>query len=345
MGKTALTKYQRLEAAGLWRADERAQRLDVIVSVGQATLTITDMRDRVQTHWSIAAIARANPGQTPVIYHPDGDPSETLELPEDEAEVIQVIETMRNAVARQRPRPGRLRLMGVLASAVAVIALAIFWLPGVLRDHALRVVPPVKRAEIGRALTAQLQDATGQACRGTGGQMALSALAQRLPPREGTARFIVVRDGIEDVLRLPGGTMMIPARLVEDYEEPDVVAGHIIAAYLRAEAQNPLGRLLTEAGPMASLRLLTTGQLPEARLDAYARTLVETRPDSPSDTEMLEGFSHWRVRATPYAAARDAAGQTPGALVEADPFAHDAPPPPPVLRDGDWLRLQGICGR
>ena len=30
--------------------------------------------------------------------------------------------------------------------------------------------------------------------------------------------------------------MMIPSRLVEDYDEPDVVAGHVIAAYLRAEA-------------------------------------------------------------------------------------------------------------
>ena len=75
MAKTALSKYQRLEAAGLWRADARPRkRLDVIVSVGEATLTITDMRERVQTHWSIAAIARANPGQRPAIYHPDGDP-------------------------------------------------------------------------------------------------------------------------------------------------------------------------------------------------------------------------------------------------------------------------------
>ena len=129
MAKTALSKYQRLEAAGLWRADAEAQRIDVIVSVGEATLTMTDMRERVQAHWSIAAIARANPGQTPAIYHPDGDPGETLELPENETDMIVAIETLRNAIARQRPRPGRLRLYGVMASVLAVLLMGLFWLP------------------------------------------------------------------------------------------------------------------------------------------------------------------------------------------------------------------------
>ncbi|MEI4233410.1 hypothetical protein [Roseovarius sp. D22-M7] len=344
MATTALTKYQRLEAAGLWRADESAQRLDVIVSVGEATLTITDLRDRVQTHWSIAAIARANPGQRPAIYHPDGDPGETLELPEDEAEMIATIETLRSAVARQRPRPGRLRLIGVLAVLAAVIVLATVWLPGVVRDHALRVVPAVKRAEIGQALVGHLHRATGPACRGPGGRVALAALARRLPPRRGSARFTVVRSGLADVLRLPGGTMMIPARLVEAYEEPDVVAGHVIAAYLRAEARDPLERLLADAGPIATLRLLTTGHLIDETLRAHAETLVDTRREATPGDAMLDGFKHWQVRATPFATEHDMPVATRSALVDGDPFAPAVPPPPPILRDGDWLRLQGICG-
>jgi hypothetical protein len=342
MATTALTRYQRLEAAGLWRADKHAQRLDVIVSVGEATLTITDMRDRVQTHWSIAAIARANPGQTPAIYYPDGDPGETLELPENEAEMIAAIETLRSAVARQRPRPGRLRLIGVTASVATVVALAVFWLPDVAREHALRVVPAVKRAEIGQALVAHLYRATGPACRGPGGRMALSALARRLPPREGTARFEVIRDGIDNVLRLPGGTMLIASTLVEDHEEPDVVAGHIIAAYLRAEAQDPLDRLLAEAGPVASMRLLATGRLTDADLQDHAETLVRIPRDAPSDTAMLNGFAHWQVRATPYARASESAGT---ALEKGGPFGPSVAPPPPILEDGDWLRLQAICGQ
>ncbi|MGX0879073.1 hypothetical protein ACSSV4_003780 [Roseovarius sp. MBR-154] len=344
MAKTALSKYQRLEAAGLWRADAEAQRIDVIVSVGEATLTMTDMRERVQAHWSIAAIARANPGQRPAIYHPDGDPGETLELPEDETDMIAAIETLRNAIARQRPRPGRVRLYGVLASVSAVILLALVWLPGAARDHALRVVPEVKRAEIGQALIAHLQRATGPACRAPGGNAALAALARRLPPRDGEVRFMVVRNGVEETLRLPGGTVMINADLVEDHDEPDVVAGYIIAAYLRAEARDPLGRLLADAGPMASLRLLATGQLTEETLRAHAERLLTTPTAPPPDAAMLDGFAHWQLRARPYAYARDITGETVLGLIEADPFARGAEPPPQILSDGDWLRLQGICG-
>ena len=43
---TALEKYTRLEAEGLWRQNADSQHLNVIVSVGQATLTIADTQDR-----------------------------------------------------------------------------------------------------------------------------------------------------------------------------------------------------------------------------------------------------------------------------------------------------------
>ncbi|MDT8328349.1 MAG: hypothetical protein RQ750_13340, partial [Roseovarius sp.] len=191
MTVTALSKYQRLEAQALWRATPEAQRVDVIVSVGEATLTITDGRDRVLAHWSIAAVARSNPGAYPAIYHPDGDPGETLEVPEDEAQMIEAIDKLRAAIARQRPRPGRLRFLGVLVSVAAVLALALFWLPGAARKHALGVVPAVKRAEIGAALLEHLQKVTGPACRGPGGAAALTELAKRLPaPRGDVARFM-----------------------------------------------------------------------------------------------------------------------------------------------------------
>lgn len=343
MARTALSKYQRLEAAGLWRADPEAQRVDVIVSVGEATLTITDLRERVLTHWSLAAIARANPGQRPAVFYPDGDPGETLELPAEESEMIAAIEKLRGAIARQRPRPGRLRLFGMALSLLTVFALVLFWLPAAARRHALAVVPEVKRIEIGLGLLTHLQTATGPACRGPGGAAALAALARRLPPRQGALRFVVVRDGVPGALRLPGEVMLINADLVEDHDEPDVVAGHVIAEHLRAEARDPLERLLAEAGLGASLRLLATGAVSDDALRAHAERLLTEAP-APLDTEtLLAGFRRWQVRARPYAYALDITGETTLSLIEADPFATDDPPPP-ILGDSDWLRLQAICG-
>jgi len=105
---TALTKYARLEATALWRASSDEQRREVVVSIGDATLVIIDMNNQPLTHWSLAAVERANPDQRPAIFYPDGDPGETLELPEAEAEMIDAIETLRKAIEKTRPRPGRL---------------------------------------------------------------------------------------------------------------------------------------------------------------------------------------------------------------------------------------------
>lgn len=340
---TALSEYQKLEAQGLWQAALADQRREVVVSMGNATLVITDVDDRALTHWSIPAVVRANPGQMPAIYHPDGDSGETLELDAAEHQMIDAIEKLRLGVAKLRPKPRRLQLGLVLGSIIVVVALAVFWLPGAARDHALRVVPSVKRAQIGEALEVQMQAVTGPPCRAPAGAAALLRLAKRLPARRGTGTLRVVRAGVDSTAILPGGTILINHALVEDFEEPDVVAGYIVAERMRARAHDPLERLLDHAGLIAAFRLLTTGDPGPDALRRYARYLLaDASPEPVADATLLEGFAAWSVRSTPYAYARDITGKSVLHLIEADPFI--ATTPRPLLSDADWLRLQGICG-
>lgn len=343
MKTTALRKFQRLEAAAIWRPEPDAQRLDVIVSLGEATLTITDMRERVQAHWSLAAIARANPGASPAIYHPDADPGETLELGDGEDDMTAAIETLRRAISRQRPRQGRLRLVGMAASVLTVVLVLTLWLPGAAREHALRVVPEAKRAEIGQALLGQIYRVTGPPCMGEGGARALAALERRLAPERGRQHLVVVRSGVREALRIAGGTTLVNADLIEGYDTVEPVAGAIIAAYLRAEAHDPMRQLLTDAGVWDVLRLLATGRIADAALRTHAEALLRNPPALPPDSVLIEGFARWQVPVKPYAYARDITGETTLGLIEADPFARGADLPP-ILSDGDWLRLQGICG-
>jgi hypothetical protein len=339
---TALSEYERLEASGLWRASPDAQRVDVYVSLGDATLTIHDLREQPLTHWSLAAISRANPGKRPALYHPDGDPGEVLELGEDAGDVIEAIEKLRTAVERARPHPGRLRLLIFLASLAAVGALATLWLPGAVRDHATRVLPDVKRDEIGRSLRRHIERVTGPPCNGPEGRAALAKLASRLPAGDDPGTLDVMRNGVKEAVALPGKTILLGRSLVEDYEEPDVLAGFIVEQRLRASVHDPIDDLLQFAGTWNSIRLLTTGELPENVLEDYAQHLL-TREQTPlSDETMLNGFQTWSVRSTPYAYALDVTGESTLGLIEADPFATQVPPA--ILSDSDWLRLQGICG-
>lgn len=335
---TALKKYARLEATALWRAAPGEQRLEVVVSIGEATLTIVDLQDRAITHWSLAAVKRANPGVRPAIFYPDGDSGETLELDADEAQMIEALEKLRRAVHRTRPSHGRLRWLGAVGSICFVLALGVFWLPGALINHAVSVVPAAKRADIGTALLGRIETLTGPACADPAGLDALQKLRARL----GTGPVFVLPGTVGTSLHLPGGLILIDRALVEDYEAPDVAAGYILAEKTQAQTVDPLRDLLTVSGGLSSFQLLTTGDLQDITLDAYAHTLLTAERDTVGSDTLLAAFAERSVRSTPYAYARDISGETVLKLIEADPMAEL--PAVPLLSDADWLRLQSICG-
>ena len=334
----ALKKYARIEASGLWRATADAQRRDVIVVLGDATLTIKTTNDQPLAHWSLAAIDRANPGETPARFHPDGDPSEELELAGNETEMVEAIETLRRAVDRARPHPGRLRLAAFATSVVAVLAVAVLWLPGALVDHTLSVVPPAGRAEIGQSLFSRLQRVTGPACGTSSNTSSLARFGARLE----APNLAVMRGGLETTLALPGRRILLARQLLEDHEEPDVAAGYVLAERARSAQTDPLRRLLSFAGPLATFRLLTTGALDPETLDAYAEHMLTADRAQAEDSALLALFGALQIRSSPYAYARDVTGESVLALIEADPMRGKTAEP--LLSDADWLRLQAICG-
>ena len=61
-----------------------------------------------------------------------------------------------------------------------------------------------------------------------------------------------------------------------------------------------------------------------------------------ADEALIERFTQLGIPTTPYARAIDPGGESTRALIAADPFG-STPPPLPVLADGDWVTLQGIC--
>lgn len=334
---TALTKYQRLEATGLWRGSPTEQRREVVVSIGDATLVITDNKDQALTHWSLAAVERENPGQRPAIFFPDGDPGETLELAPEEDEMIRAIEKLRLAVSRARPHPGRLRFVSVLVSCLAVAAVALLWLPGAMQRHALSVVPEISRQAIGEDLLTRITRVAGPVCDTTGTQAVLNRLASRTSVR----RIAVMPAGVQDSLALPGGLVLLNRAVIEDFEDPDVAAGYVLAERVRAGLQDPLAGLLAHGGVTSSFRLLTSGVLSPDTLDKYAQSVLIATPSPAPDPDVLAAFQQAGISSTPYAYARDITGESTLGLIEADPMSGQQSRP--TLSDRDWLVLQTIC--
>ena len=159
---TVLEKYQRLEAEGVWRPGPDAQRRDVIVSIGEATLTISDLHENVLTHWSLPAIERANPGTRPAVYSPGADAEETLEIAD--AEMIDALGKVFRAIRRGRARPGRLRGGLLLMVTLMILAVLFLWLPGAVGRYTASILPDAARAAMGRAVLADIPRVSGAPC-------------------------------------------------------------------------------------------------------------------------------------------------------------------------------------
>ncbi|GAA3864862.1 hypothetical protein [Celeribacter arenosi] len=335
---TALTDYDRLEASALWRPEGSTQRREVIVSVGEATLTISDLNDNPLSHWSLPAIERVNgTNEQRAIYRPGSDTDERLET--EDSTMIDAIARVHRAIDRSRPRPGRLRGAVAASVALAVFVLGVFWLPNALIRQAVQIVPPVTRAEIGDQLFARIQRLSGQPCDTVHGARALARLRNRLGE---TGRLVVLSSGVAVSQHLPGGTILLNRSLVEDFEDPAVVGGYILAERARASETDPLEALLRGAGLLTSLKLLTTGRVPEAELDAHAEHLLTAPLVEPDTEDLITRFARAEVSATPYAYAIDLTGTTTLPLIEAEGVRIENTRP--VLSDSDWVALQGICG-
>ena len=337
---TALDKYARLETEGTWRSGADAQRRNVVVSLGEATLVLSDGAGRALTHWSLPAVTRINPGATPALFGPDSnDPNgETLELSDDA--MIAAIAHVQATVARRKPHPGRLRRVGLALSTLTLIILAVFRAPGAVIDYTVKVLPQVKRATLDDRLSAEFTRLTGAPCSSPFADAALNALATRLALPKGTLE--VRRLGLAEIFVLPGGRIILDRSLIEDPSAAEVTAGYILAAQAQAWAYDPLAQVFESTGPMAAIATLTGNGPSQDRLAVYAETLLMS-PSKPLDQELLlPVFKARMVASTPYAYARDITGETTLTLIEADPMTGSVAPP--VLSDRDWLSLRSICG-
>ncbi len=336
---TALKEYDRLESTGIWRESAQAQRRDVVVSFGDASLIIKDKTDTALAHWSLPAIHRENPGKRPALFKPAMDADEELEL--DEPEMIDAIEKIRRMIERRRPRSGRLRLIISGTIIAAIIAVGVLWLPQALVRNTVAVLPESTRLAIGTTLLGHMTRLTGDTCRATLGATALSRLKTRALQSKLRKAFIVPDLGLRETLVLPGRLIMLDATLVEDHDTPDVAAGWMLKALTDRRGQDPMTPLLEAAGTKSTFRLLTTGEIDDAALRDYAETLIATAEPELMPDILLAQFEKARASSTPFAYAVDVTGEATIDLIEADPYR--GAEAPRLLSDGDWISLQSIC--
>jgi hypothetical protein len=341
---TALDKYRKLEGIGLWSARVEDQRREVVVNFGDATLVISDSRSmQVLSHWSLPAVRRRNPRERPALYSPEGDGAEVLELDDDW--LIDALDEVQAALSPPRRWRDMLGRKGYAGLALVVLAGVAMIFPPALERHTATVLPWTTRHDIGKRLADDLQATGAQVCNTGQGRAALDALHRQVLGQPADVR-VMQGTPAPRVTGFPGGVYVIDARLLDDAQSAEALAGALLLAEARQRMGDPVRPVLDHMGTFQTLGLLTSGTVQTDALAGYAAKHVEHVALLPDASTLLSRFETLGLSARAFADNPQALDPDAGPLLPAlrsgDPMAGEAPSRA-LLSDGQWVSLQNIC--
>ena len=333
---TALKKYQRLECTGLWRSDLSAQRREVILSFGKATLVLTDSQNRVLSHWSLAAVEVQKGKMGEATLRPGAEAEETIEI--KDKIMLEALLKVRKTINQTSPHPGKLRLIIAILTLVVISSVTIFLGPPAVISYASKVLPNAKRLQLGQALGQRIGQLAGPYCEKPEGTIAAQKLAKRLNSKN-LKQILVLPGGRDKAIIIPGGIAILFENMIKTTSNPEVTAGYILSALADYENKEPIQLHLSKVSFPVSLSLIMSNELSETQIDKLAKNALALLPDPASNSLILNSFRTAQVSSTPF--ARILSNKNSAYLINNDPYPKNSPNL--ILPDGAWLGLQSIC--
>ncbi len=260
---TALDEFDRLEAVAVLKrsADDPGQ--EVVVTLGEATLTMNKLSNKGEqpiSHWSLAAVDLLEDGEDFTAYMLDAEAQDRL-IVEDR--------TFRRALGRVisdrqvPPSAPKSRRGLILAASVLAACIAAYWfLPGLIRQTAVAMISP-ERAEILAAdMLPMIEARAGPACETAPGRIALDALSERLNPA-GATKLSVHDLGDVNVISLPGDLVLLNANALNDATDSGAIAAWAALGIAGVVDSPAISQLFGNGGILDGFRFLSSGELPD----------------------------------------------------------------------------------
>ena len=333
---TALKEYDRLECTGLWRSGPAEQRREVVISVGEVTIVLTDIQNRTLAHWSLAAVDVQKHGSDKATLRPGADSEESLEIAD--RTMLEALLKVQKAIDISRPHPGRLRVILAASSLVIIGLISIFWGPQAVISYASKILPEVKRVQLGDALALRIGQLAGPYCASPEGIRTSKQLVDRLNTTI-PLRLSVLPGQRSHPIILPGGHVLLFENMVTTSNDAAVTAGYILSALAANQHYDTVQLYLEQAGPLISLSFIASNDLSQEQVNQIAKIAL-SQPTRPSPrTALINLFATAQISSGPF--ARAISSPEAQDLAAQDPFPTGSPYP--ILADGAWLGLQAIC--
>lgn len=335
---TALDQYDRLEATGIWRRSQSDEAREVLVTFGNATLTLSALDQEGDTpiaHWSLGAVRRRESSPNRAVFSPDAEASETLTV-EDELLMQALDKVLRDRVKGTERKTPRSRFW-LAAVVLVLLSGAYVALPKLAVSLATRLISPERAELLAQDMIKLIEGRSGPECTNGSAQNALSMIAQRLHPN-GIFNIHVLDLGDNLTVALPGH-VLLDRSLVERAQSAEEIAGWVsltIVETSKATATRHLfegansrdvlgflsdGTVATQSKNRAVNQLLLASSPPQTAAISNAVTLMENAQISPQN--WLSALEREGIDA----------GQPKDTRISAEP----------LLSDQNWVALQNIC--
>ena len=330
-----LSDFVRLETHGVWRDSAADPGTRVVALLNEKSLTLVSTNNRPLAHWSIDAVRRINPGETPALFTPDESGDERIELADEL--FVSVLQELVDPKPEETDESEPQRWLGRAVAGALVVAVCggLFLASDRIAGGMAGLIPVAKRLQISERILTHLTESVGPECHSAAGANALSVLERRLFAGEKSIR--VIRGMSPATVHLPGNILILSSAVLARNSQSVVVAGHLLEEYLRSEQVDTMAELLRFAGISAAAKLTFRDSVDDAVLRRFAGTLISGQPAEISESALLEQFQRVRIPSSPFARATNSFGL----LLARDPYKGSRFRP--LLDDSAWLDLKGIC--
>lgn len=349
---TALDQYQRLEAVALWRSSPDEDPREVVVSFGNATLTLMSMEEEPWGHWSLAALEELGSDEHGLVLTPDPDCQETLSL--DDRDMISAIRAVRGDAQREIVERRRIKLLAPTLLFLVVLIGAVLLARQPIATFLMQRVDDVTWERVAIALaTDRMQADDARFCRVNGsaglrtsrGHPLLLRIHGRLDPGATAIRPVLARFDGPPVLSLPGALVLLNANAVDLSDQPEQIAGLLALAQARYDLKLDRQVVTQTLGLIGTVRLAASEVLPRARHDDVLEALISAGLRDPqADSAALRLLTAAQLPSLPVSLLLNEYG-APRARIETLQAGDSIGPAvyTPALDDADWLRLKAAC--
>ena len=284
---TAIKKYTRLEASGLWKESSKSQQVEVLITFGKTSIILSDYKDNPLTHWSLAAIKLISRNKIESIFSTDPENGETLKISD-----VNMVEAFLLFINEEDDKPKSFKLIYyvITASLISLLTLFLLFLPSKVRILTGSIISQAHEAQLVEPFINEHIAKHGSICSSPQTNKILNSILTSVQKENPILSVKIVRAQKMNILHLPGGSILVSNNFLKSASNERSLKEVLEKEFLNALERKPLETLINEQNLFLLIKFILgfERELPINKVNSF---LVATTAFPVNKTSQLDDFS------------------------------------------------------